>query len=156
MNKFDVTIRLEKLAAARTEWSTKRREFDDAYETALLRLVYEGLRAFMTIDEMATSLSVPTTRVRTFMRRNGVEPRQGKRVLSDQAAVALRDNAELLGIDPINMDLTSPLAYLPMGEKMKRELQDEQVSSVNEFPETECRCPDCGREVSCSRCGYNQ
>jgi hypothetical protein len=49
------------------------------------------------------------------------------------------------------MDLTSPLAYLPMGDEMRRQLADAQVKRVQEFPETvtdevNVECPSCGHE----------
>lgn len=140
MQKIDVQIALEKLCDETAQWNAGRRQFNEALDKVLARLVHEGARAFMSDREMAKSLGWTTTRMRTFMRHHGLNPRDGKRALSAQAAEALTTNAALLGIDPSQMDLTSPLAYLPMGKQLADEFRNGNVSKVHEedvFPETE-------------------
>lgn len=137
MEKFDVDMGLERLAEARQQWVVGRREFDAGYDRVLAVLLHEAVRVYMSVADIARALNVPRFRVRDLLRGHGLNPRDGKRVLSDQAAKALRENAELLGIKPHEMDLTSALAYLPMGEALRKELQEKTVSQVTEFPETE-------------------
>jgi hypothetical protein len=73
------------------------------------------------------------------MRNSGLDPRQGKSLLAKTAAEHLQENAALMGIEPHEMDLMSPLAYLPMGQELRAiletserptELPDEPVESV--------------------------
>ena len=137
MNKFDVTIGLERARDARKQWNEARREFDVGYYKVVNRLIHEGARAFMSAREMAVVLDVPSTKVRALMKQAGLTPTSGKRALSEQAAKALQTNAALMGVKPHEMDLTSPLAYLPMGDTLRRELEAKTTSQVTEFPETE-------------------
>jgi hypothetical protein len=141
MEKFDVVIGLERLADARAKWNKGRREFDTGYYRVLARLVHEGARAYMSDREMAKALGVTTAVVRNFMRSQGLGRVHGKRALSEAAAKALRENAALLGVKPHEMDLTSPLAYLPMGSDLRSQLQDQTTAQVVDeeeaFPETD-------------------
>lgn len=142
MQKFDVVIGLERLAEARKRWNEGRRDFDAGYEKVLLLLVHEGARAFMSDREMATVLGWTTGRMRAFMRKVGLSPAAGKRVLREEASKALRENAELMGIRPHEVDLSSPLAYLPMGNDLRKQLQDQQVSRVTAESEKVCVCEE--------------
>jgi hypothetical protein len=69
------------------------------------------------------------------MRRNKMSPSSGKTLLAKTAAEALATNSALLGIAPHEMDLTSPLAYLPMGTEMRQAITDKTVSAVTELPD---------------------
>lgn len=175
MKKIEVIIQMEKAATARTEWATRKREFDSNYDRVMLRLVYEGLAIRMTAAEMAHAASIPTSRMRDFMKRHGIKPSERRTVLSDLAGHALKTNAELLGIDPVNMDLTSPLAYLPMGNALRTQLQDAEGTrpTVEEFEEAATDaaeyaekaeryydmliklgfCPKDGESLPCMACG---
>jgi hypothetical protein len=134
VNKFDVTIGLERARDARKQWNEARREFDVGYYKVVNRLIHEGARAFMSAREMAVVLDVPSTKVRALMKQAGLNTTSGKRALSEQAAKALQTNAALMGVKPHEMDLTSPLAYLPMGDTLRRELETKTVSQVTELP----------------------
>jgi len=131
MKRLDVVIALEGLREAREKWGKARSEFFSGYEAVLTRLVHEGAANFMSDRDIATALGVSPGTVRKKMRAIGLDSRS-KTTLSQKAAEALANNAALMGIEPHEMDLMSPLAYLPMGEKMKRELQDKRVSQVHE------------------------
>lgn len=135
MQKFDVQIALEKVADARNKWSAAQREFQRGHERVLARLVHEAARNFMSVGEVAKFSGLSPKRVRTIMRLHGLNPSHGKRLLSDTAAKALSENAELLGIQPHEMDLTSPLAYLPMGNDLRSALQDQTNAGVTDLPE---------------------
>lgn len=135
MRKFDVQIALEKVGEARAEWSARQREFQAGVDSVLAVLLHEAARAYMSPDEIAKASGLSRSQVRDRMKRLGLSPSNGKRALSDQAAKALRENAALLGVKPHEMDLTSPLAYLPMGEQMKRDLQEQRIVRVTDLPD---------------------
>lgn len=137
MNKFDVVISFERLAEQKAKWSSAHREFITATDRIMALLLHQAAAVFMSVDEVAKAAGMTKTQVRAAMRKHGLNPRDGKRMLSKHAASALETNADLLGIKPHEMDLTSPLAYLPMGEEMRRQMADSRVSRVTEFPETD-------------------
>lgn len=134
MKKLEVVAYLTQIKEAREEWAKARVKFLSDVDAVLNRLLYEGAREYMSAEEMARASGMNIKPIRQRMRDLGLDPRKGKTVLSKKASEALSNNAALLGIEPSEMDLMSPLAYLPMGEKMKRQLQDSAVSQV--FPET--------------------
>lgn len=135
MKKFDVVIALEGVREAKAEWAKAQTKFNSDVTAVMTRLLHEGARNFMSAEEIARASGHTTKRIRQMMRDIGLNPRDGKTVLSKNAAEALNNNAALLGIEPHEMDLMSPLAYLPMGEQMKRKLQDRAVSQVTELPD---------------------
>ena len=133
MQKFDVVIALEGVREAKAEWAKAVTKFNADVEYVMARLLHEAARNYMSAEEVAKASGFTVKRVRTLMRAAGLDPRSGKTLLAKKAAEALADNAALLGIEPHEMDLMSPLAYLPMGEKMRRELQERSVSQVTEM-----------------------
>lgn len=132
MKKFDVIIALESVQSAKREWAAGVTMFNASVDTLMSRLLHEAAANYMSPEEVARASGFTPKRVRQMMRDRGLNPRDGKTVLNQKASEALANNAALLGIEPSEMDLMSPLAYLPMGEKMKRELQDKTVSQVHE------------------------
>lgn len=149
MNKTEVQISLTQARQAREQWGAARQEFFSGYTKTVRRLLHEAVANYMAPREIAQLLGIGHSQVRKDMRAAGLDPKQGRRVLADSAAAALVGNAELLGIDPSQMDLTSPLAYLPAGEALRREVQDRTISQVHEFPETE---PDLTLPMADRRC----
>lgn len=132
MQKFDVVIALEGVAEAKAAVAKGVTKANSDIAYVMSRLIHEAARNFMSAEEVAKASGFTVKRVRQMMRDAGLDPKKGKRLLSKTAAEALANNAALMGIEPHEMDLMSPLAYLPMGEKMKRELQDKTVSQVHE------------------------
>lgn len=132
---FDVQIALEGLADARREWSRAMRAFNADSERVLIRLLHEAAANYMSAEQVAKFSGLSPKRIRTLMRDNGLNPRDGKRVLAKHAAEALQSNAELLGIAPHQMDLMSPLAYLPAGSLLRQQITDKTVSGVTELPD---------------------
>jgi len=65
------------------------------------------------------------------MRLAGLNPKMGKTLLAESASKALTENAMLMGVDPEKMDLTSPLAYLPMGNELKQRLEIEKLNRTS-------------------------
>lgn len=135
MKKFDVQIALEGVRDAKSQWARAVRTFNADVEKVLVRLLHEASANYMSPEEVARHSGLSPKRVRDLMRANGLNPRDGKRVLAASAAKALAENAALLGIRPHDMDLMSPLAYLPMGSQMKQALTDKAVARVTELPE---------------------
>lgn len=126
---------LGQIAEAKRERAKRIAEFDSGVAAVMSRLLHEAARNYMSVEEVAKAGGFTVKRVRQMMRDVGLNPRDGKNLLSKKAAEALSNNAALLGVEPGEMDLMSPLAYLPMGEQLRRELQDKTVSKVTELPE---------------------
>lgn len=137
MQKFDVQIALERVQEARAAWGSANRDFQSAVDKIMGRLLHEAARNFMSVDEVVKASGMTRHRVRELMRKNNLNPRDGKRMLAKSAAKALNENAELLGINPFEMDLMSPLAYLPMGQELRQALTDKTTSKVTELPDDE-------------------
>lgn len=132
MNKFDVEMSLGRLAEQQAQWAAAQREFTDAREKALTYLIHQASRNYMSVAEVSRASGLPVARVRSLMRKAGLNPKSPRALLAEQSAKALTENAELLGIEPGQMDLTSPLAYLPMGQRLKDELIESRVARVTE------------------------
>lgn len=153
MKKFDVQIALEGIAEAKGKWSAGMRKFNDDVDHVMARLLHEAAANFMSVNEVAQASGLTTMRVRKMMRDAGLDPRKNKTLLAKSAADALQSNADLLGIEPHEMDLTSPLAYLPMGDELRQRLLDARVHRVTELPEDEVSgnlvCDCCRGRCAC-------
>lgn len=135
MKKHEVTQALVTLREARQAWEKARLDFQADYDLAVGRLLREAAANRMSVNEVSTTLQTPIRGLRSMMRSIGLEPRQGKTALSRKAAEALAENAALLGVDPRKMDLTSPLAYLPMGNDLRRTLESQTLGRDIDFDE---------------------
>lgn len=133
MKKFEVQVTLEGIAEARAAWATANAKFNADVEFLMNRLINEAAANFMSAEEVAKASGLTVKRVKTMMRERGLDPKRGKQLLAKQAAEALAENSALLGIEPHEMDLMSPLAYLPMGDQMREALRPK---GVTEIPET--------------------
>lgn len=129
MKMLTVVAGLEKMREAREAWGKGRTEFFAAYDILLRRYIYEGCANYMGANQMAGALGVSPRTIRTKMRSMGLDPKGGKRTLNATASEAMLENAALMGIEPSEMDLTSPLAYLPMGSQLRQQLQDQSLAS---------------------------
>lgn len=133
MQKFDVVIALEKVAEMRSKWIASKREFDEGINKIMARLLHEAAAQRMSVEEVAAASGLKKIQVRSMMRLHGLDPRDGKTLLAKTAADALASNAELLGVSVHDMDLMSPLAYLPMGKQLQQQLRDKTAPSVHEL-----------------------
>lgn len=131
MKRLDVVIELERVREAKKAWATAQTEVNAGLMTVMSRLLHEAARNFMSPEDIAKSSGFTPKRVRQMMRDINLNPRNGKTVLSQTAAEALANNAALLGIEPREMDLLSPLAYLPMGSQMRKDLAAGAVERAN-------------------------
>lgn len=121
MKRNDVLAALARIAEGRRRWSDAQKEFNSGVEFVMKRLLHEAALNFMSVEDVATASGFTPKRVRLMMRLHGLDPRSGKKLLSRKAAESLLENSALLGIEPHEMDLTSPLAYLPAGSLLRRE-----------------------------------
>jgi hypothetical protein len=160
MKPFGVTLAFEALAEAKAEWDKARTQFDSDVEFVMTRLLHEAAANYMSVEQVAKATGLTPKKVRALMRKVGLDPKAGKRLLSAQAADALRDNAALLGIEPHEMDLTSPLAYLPMGSELRQRIL-ETAQEPKTFATAKCDCeePDSSGSLNggvevCLTCGW--
>jgi hypothetical protein len=124
-------------SAADSEGKAKIATFRKQMNAVLTRLIYEGAMNYMSAKDMAAELGLSPSAMRNALRRSGLPGRVNRRLLADAAAKALKSNAEALGVKPWQVDLMSPLAYLPMGAALRESIRDQAVHTVTEFPETE-------------------
>jgi hypothetical protein len=132
MDKFGIELALETLREAKMTWQQAFRDFSQAYEKAVLRLIHEAMINNLSVEQFALWSGLTPKRVRFIMRRNGLDPKRGSRFLANAAAIALQRNAELMGIEPNQIDLMSPLAYLPGGDQLRRAHESEAVKGVKD------------------------
>lgn len=132
MKSFEVQVALEGVAEARKEWERARRKFDADVEYVMNRLINEAAVHHYSADWIAQHAGMTVKRIRIIMRSQGLDPKRAKRLLSRKASEALAENSALLGIEPHEMDLTSPLAYLPMGSALRKFLETPGVTELEE------------------------
>lgn len=143
MKMYDVQIALEGVAEARAKWDTAFKRFNADVAYLMARLLNEAAVNHMSVEQVAKASGLTPKRVRALMRDHGLNPKHGRRLLANHAATALVENAALLSIEPHEMDLTSPLAYLPMGKDMRAEfLETEAAKGVKELPPDQLRVSD--------------
>jgi hypothetical protein len=123
MKMLTVVAGLERMREAREAWGKGRTEFFSAYDLLLRRYI--------------KALGVSPRTIREKMRALGLDPKAGKRALNSKASEAMLENAALMGIEPSEMDLTSPLAYLPMGSQLRQQLQDQALADSRAIEEPE-------------------
>lgn len=120
----------KRINEARHELDLAKARTEAEIERVVTRLIHECLAKRMSPGHIAKMAGWHVNEVRAAMRSRGIEPKRGKSVLAKQSASALIDNAHLLGIEPEEMDLTSPLAYLPMGKELREFLETNPVKAV--------------------------
>lgn len=132
MDRFGVQLALETLREVEAEWKAAFAKFTEQYKKAMTRLMFEAMANGMSIEQFAAESGATPAYVRALMRKKGLDPKRGRRFLAHAAAEALKQNAEALGIEPNQMDLRSPLAYLPGGSAIREQLDSEAVKGVKE------------------------
>lgn len=128
MHKPEIENYLRDIREANKVWAEAVKNHRLEIDRLMSRLIHEAAAHRMSVDEVAELSGWTTKHVREKMRLLSLNPRTAKHLLSATAAKALRENAALMGIDPSEIDLTSPLAYLPMGEVLRQELIERGVS----------------------------
>lgn len=130
MDRVDVLSHLSKIRHARKEVERVRREVNCAADTLIPRLLHEAAREMMSLREVADALGVSVKRVRVLMREAGMNPTVGAQLRASHAVKALRENAALLGVDPREIDIMSPLQYLPGGQGLKTEIAVAEMGQI--------------------------
>jgi hypothetical protein len=137
MNKYDVQMALERSADHREQWRKAIAQYREDMRKVMRRLIHEAAYHRMSVEEVARLSGLSKRDVRIIMRRDGLDPRtMSKALLSETAAKALAENAEIMGVDPREIDLASPLAYLPMGSALQQELREQSVVRVTDLSDT--------------------
>lgn len=147
VHKQDVLDLLNSLKAVRDSFAVVRVRHIAETSTVARRLFIEGAVNYMSPEEMAQASGYTPKAVRMYLREHGLDPRMKKPMLSKHAARVLADNAALLNLEPTDL-LLSPLAYLPAGDALRREVQEKNLSKVTEvepdpstpFAERRCQC----------------
>lgn len=119
MNRRETEEALSRVAELRSDAQRRINEFSTAYNTAFGRLLHEAAFNWMTPEDVARLTGLPPRMVRAKMRQQGLNPKTPAAVLSKQAGAALAENARRLGVDPHDINLMSPLAYLPGGDDIQ-------------------------------------
>lgn len=130
MHPFGVELHLQEVGRAKSEWAKANNEFNTKVDQIMNRLLHEAAAARMSPEQVAKASGYSPSRIRALMRRFGLNPKMGKTLLAEGASKALTENASLLGVDPEKMDLTSPLAYLPMGSQLKQRLEIDRINQA--------------------------
>jgi hypothetical protein len=158
VNRTDVVGALISIRRARRAWDTARAKFLSDVDAAMMRLIHEAAANYMSAEEVARYSGFTVRAVRLKMRQNELTGR-GKRLLARQAAKALEENAALLGIEPREMDLMSPLAYLPAGKDLRMSAAANGTGAIpDEFLETPALVHGINYfddEVACGHLAYN-
>lgn len=137
MKLYEIQMTMERIRDARHEWAVKHREVNTVAARSMKRLLHEAIAQRMSVEDVSKHSGYTKPRIRQMMRNMGMEPKWSKTMLAKTAAEALHSNAELLGIDPVDMDLLSPLAYLPAGSQLQTAVRSEATRGVTEVPEVE-------------------
>ena len=141
MEKFEIEINLEHIAAQRKAWNEAANEFGKRVDRAMKRLIHEAAAMRMSATTVAKLSGFSTAQIKARMKAMNLNPTTGKTLLSKQAAAVLESNAEIMGIQPHEIDLMSPLAYLPAGSLLKSDASTKGVFTIpgelmEGFPET--------------------
>ena len=154
MLKYEVMVALNKVAEAKVAWWAANREFNEQSDLLMRRLLNEAAINLMSAEDVARESGLTLARVRRLMRLNSLNPRNGKRLLAEEAAKNLRDNAELMGVEVYDIDLMSPLAYLPAGKKIREDVAASRTAGVTEIPEVH-GINYVDHQVGCGHIAYN-
>lgn len=150
MHKFEVLLALEAVRDARKQWGTAQAKFNADVELLFSRLLNEAAVNKMSVAAVGEAAGMTATKVRALMRKHGLNPKTGRNLLAAQAARALEENSALLGVEPHEFDLTSPLAYLPMGDSLRRFLETNRLdeSDLDAIEAETVVCQACKQAVS--------
>lgn len=123
MNRAETRDALDEFGAAREKWLEAIATYKQDSDYAIRVLLLQSSRLYLSVEEVSRRTGLPARRVRKIMRESGLNPYAGGRALSQAASDALIENSEKLGVDVTEMDLMSPLAYLPAGDKISRVIE---------------------------------
>lgn len=148
MNKQEVLDALDRIHDDRTRWSQAQAEYQASLDRVMARLLHEAAANRMSEQDVAKATGFTLKQIRARMKAAGLNHRDGRTLLAGTAARALAENAALLGIEPRDMDLSSPLAYLPMGGELRADLASTAVvTELDDLAEFVCPIPGCNCDV---------
>lgn len=131
MNEREVRDALKKIRAADRKWREEKKKFDLSVNRVMYRLIHEAAENRMSMSVVANLAGKTPNQMRILMKMAGLDQTPLRTLLPKESAEVLRKNADALGIDPKDIDLLSPLAYLPSGTRVK----SVGVSGITEIPE---------------------
>lgn len=134
MNKTELQEILEYIRESRGAVLEAHRDINEQARRVMKRLLFEAAHNRMSVVEVAQHSGYSKARLRQMMRQFGLDPKWNKSLLGEHAAQALAENADLLEIDPKDLDLTSPLAYLPAGEQLRNAVDRTRSREVTGVP----------------------
>jgi hypothetical protein len=135
MLQFEVELALQEVAQEVQKWKVAYHDFLQGVNRVMDRLIHEAVANRMSVEQIAGLSGLTKHRIRRQMKQMGLDYRTSKTALAHSAAEALKNNAALLGVDPLDMDLSSPLAYLPGGSQLRTKMQSEAVKGVKDLDE---------------------
>lgn len=135
MNRAEIVKAFNQIRDTRRQWREGVKEFEASTKPLLSRLLHEALVYYMSLNDIGEMAGLTPRQVRLLLKVNDLDPWSSKTLLSKKAAEALTTNAALMGVNPNEMDLMSPLAYLPMGSQMRADIAARGVSQVHEIPQ---------------------
>src|ERR1700751_4754672 len=130
MQRDEIVKAVGRVAQEQRAYAKATTEWRDAFNAVMKRLINEAAANMMSVEEVSRASNISPSRVRSIMRANALNPKMGKRLLAKTAAEALASNAELLGIEPNQMDMMSPLAYLPAGSLLRQVVIDSTLAAT--------------------------
>lgn len=130
MKTHEITASLREVGAAVRTWRRAYREFNEQKDRVLKHLLMEAAFQRMSLDEAALAADLPLAGLRPIAKEMELNTKRGRSLLTRQAAETLAANAAFLGVDQTEMDLMSPLAYLPMGSGLRQFLETEATQGV--------------------------
>lgn len=119
MERHAVLAEMNRIREATAQWTEARKNFNADVDKMLDRLILEAAQHRFSVTDLAGALGLTPRATRALMRAKGINPKYSSLFLSHHASRTLQANAEILGVDPSEIDLLSPLAYLPAGSKLK-------------------------------------
>lgn len=132
MNIIEVEHALETVALARKQWAEAQNQFNAEVERTMKRLIHEAAANRMSVQHVAKVSGYTTQQIKTRMKRMGLSQATGKTLLAKTASDAIHSNAELLGVNPSDIDLLSPLAYLEGGKGLLARTRSDRSVEVDE------------------------
>lgn len=119
-SRKEVLSALSDIGTAQLEFHRVAKRYEAERDRALLPLVLEGARLRLSAKRMAAYAGVTQGRIKSILRRTGIDGRNISMV-AEQTEKVLEHNAALLDVDITQIDLMSPLAYIPAGPGLRRE-----------------------------------
>jgi hypothetical protein len=117
---------LNVLAQAKGEWDRRYQEFADTHRELERTTIQTGMLNYIPHKEIASALGITPGQLSALMSRYKLRGPK-KHTIDRSPDRVRRANAAKLGVDVSLVPLLSPLAYLPVGERLIEEVVALQV-----------------------------